>query len=351
MNTNKDLSFQAFRGLAIIAVVAIHASATGKLFINNESLSLNYEFSLIFRQFINYAVAVFIFISGFFTPKNYFSTISDYLIYYNKRLTRLLIPYLFWCFFVILFFKPNYNWNLLNIFRDIITGRVLGPYYFIIVLTQLIILTPLMISSTRNIIKSIFWLSLTPLSLLILYFFRLHLNYDLNFPLYAIPFSIWITFYYFGMLASHNIKIVDFCEKRIGIIILLYITSILFSITEGLFLWRIYGLDSFADSQIKISSFLSSFSLILLFIGLRKIINHWSKLLVVLGEFSFGIYLSHIFILDVLNKLMSKIGIIQNFYLISVFMATLTTMIICYLVISFTRKYIGINISQRYLGF
>ncbi|WP_392532503.1 acyltransferase [Nostoc sp. C117] len=351
MSNNKDLSFQAFRGIAIIAVVAIHASNTGKLFINGEFSSLNYELSLVFRQFINYAVAVFIFISGFFAPTNDFSTISDYLVFYKKRLTRLLIPYLFWCFFIILFFKSSYNWNLFKIFTDIITGRVQGPYYFIIVLTQLIILTPFMISSIRSRAKSILWLSLTPLSVLVSYFLLFYFKHEINFPWNVMPFSIWVTFYYFGILARNNQKISDFCYKRIDITIFLYITSLFFSIVEGLDLWRIWKLESLAGSQIKISSILCSFCLILFFLGLRKSVEYWPKVLVILGEFSFGIYLSHMLVLELINKLTSKIQIIYNFNLLCIFIATISTIFICYTIIYITRKIIGIDISQRYLGF
>ncbi|MDZ8028113.1 MAG: acyltransferase [Nostoc sp. DedQUE11] len=351
MTNNKDLSFQAFRGIAIVAVVAIHASNTGKLFINGEFFSLNYELSLVLRQFINYGVAAFIFISGFFAPTNYFSTVSDYFIFYKKRLTRLLIPYLFWCFLIILFFKSTYDWNLYKIFIYIITGRVQGPYYFVIVLTQLIILTPFMISSVNSRAKSILWLSLTPLSILVLYFLQLYFNYEINFPWNVISFSLWTTFYYFGILARTQQKIINFCKNQIGIVIFLYIASILFSITESLYLWRVLESESLAGSQVKISSILCSFCLILLFLGLRKIIDNWPKLLVVLGEFSFGIYLIHMLVLEGINTLISRIQIIYNLNLLCIFSATLITIFVCYIIIYITRKFIGIELSQKYLGF
>ncbi|MDZ8187845.1 MAG: acyltransferase [Nostoc sp. ChiSLP02] len=351
MSNNKDLSFQALRGIAIIAVVAIHASNRGKLFIHDDLFSLNYELTLIFREFINYAVAIFIFISGYFAPTNYFSQVSDYLIFYKKRLTRLLIPYLFWCFFIILFLKSAYNWNLFKIFINITTGRVEGPYYFIIVLTQLIVLTPFLISSIKSIAKSILWLSLTPLTVVVLYFSELYFKHEINFPWNAISFSTWMTFYYFGMLAKNYKKIIYFGETRIGTVIFLYIASLFFSIIESLYLYKVFKADDLAGSQLKISSILYSFCLILLFISLRKRIKFWPKILVILGEFSFGIYLIHILVLEVIESLINKIEIIYNFNLLCIFIATFSTIFICYTIIYITRKLIGVRISQKYLGF
>ncbi|BBD57972.1 hypothetical protein NIES2109_07400 [Nostoc sp. HK-01] len=338
---NKDLSFQALRGLAITAVVAIHASG-----INNET-ELNYGLSMIFRQLVNFAVPVFIFISGYFTPSYEFTKLSDYLDFYRKRLSRILVPYLLWCILIILFYKHNYQWNWSKIFIDVITGQILGPYYFIIVLVQLILLIPLMATSTKSIVKNFLWLSLSPLSLLGLYFSRLYLNYDVQFPWYALPFTVWVSFYYLGILATQSKLTIK--NRNIRKIILLYIASIFLAILEAFFLWKVYNLTSFADSQIKISSFLSSFLLILIFLGVRKSIENWSRFLIILGEFSFGIYLFHIPVLDLMNRITSKFGF-QNFWIAQLLINSCGVIALCCLIIAVVRKVTGVQFSQKYLG-
>ncbi|MCC5639909.1 acyltransferase [Nostoc sp. CHAB 5844] len=338
---NKDLSFQALRGLAIIAVVAIHASD-----INNETAG-NYSYSMIFRQFVNFAVPVFIFISGYFTPSNEFKTLSDYLNFYQKRLSRILIPYIVWCTLIILFYKQNYQWNWSKIFIDVLTGQVLVPYYFIIVLVQLILLMPLMVASTKSKVKNFLWLSLSPLSLLCLYFSRLYLNYDVQFPWYALPGTVWISFYYLGILAAQG-KL-NIINKNLSKISLLYIISIFLAIAEAFVIWKVYNLTSLANSQVKISSFLSSLLFILVFLSVRKTKDIWPKALIIIGEFSFGIYLFHVPVLDLMSKITNKLGL-QNFWILQLLINSCGVIILCSLVIITIRKVLGFKVAQKYLG-
>lgn len=338
---NQDLSFQALRGLAIAAVVTIHASG-----INNKNV-WNEDLSLLIRQFINFAVPVFIFISGYFAYKGDFKEISEYLDFYKKRLSRILIPYIVWCGLMILFYKHSYQWHWNEIVKDVITGQIVTPYYFIIVIVQLILLTPFMVASTRSTIKNLLWLSLSPLSLLGLYFSRLYLNYDIKLPWYALPFTIWVSFYYLGILASQDKLVIK--NVNLPKIIFLYIGSIFLAIAEGFYLAKAHNLTSFAGSQIKASSFLSSFLLILVFLGIRKTIDNWPRALTILGEFSFGIYLFHVPVLDLLSRITSKIGF-QNFWIAQLLINSCGVLALCCVTIIAARKVLGVQVSQKYLG-
>lgn len=70
---------QVLRGLAIIAVVIIHSNANGII-------------SVIDRPFVNFAVAIFIFISGYLTKLSY----SDIRNFYKKRIVKVGMPYIVW---------------------------------------------------------------------------------------------------------------------------------------------------------------------------------------------------------------------------------------------------------------
>ena len=63
MQKDRDTSFDAFRGIAIIAVTAIHAIDSD--FSRRHSLTgeWNFFFLVTYRQLLNFAVSVFIFIS------------------------------------------------------------------------------------------------------------------------------------------------------------------------------------------------------------------------------------------------------------------------------------------------
>ena len=61
MARQKDLYIQALRGLAISAVVLIHALPQS-------------EYSLLVRPFLNWGVALFLFISGLLSPEPRFAS-------------------------------------------------------------------------------------------------------------------------------------------------------------------------------------------------------------------------------------------------------------------------------------
>lgn len=72
----RDDYFQGIRGLCIIMVVLIHCM-TGLDYEQSGVLQFNYDYWIVFRQFINFPVAVFFFLSGYFVkykkiPQNAF---------------------------------------------------------------------------------------------------------------------------------------------------------------------------------------------------------------------------------------------------------------------------------------
>ncbi|MCJ7655830.1 MAG: acyltransferase, partial [Dehalococcoidia bacterium] len=90
MQKDRDLSFDAFRGLAIIAVVAIHS------WIYPTTGVWNLFFIVTYRQLLNFAVPAFIFISGYWISKKPIKSLEDYKTFLIRRLPRVLIPYFFW---------------------------------------------------------------------------------------------------------------------------------------------------------------------------------------------------------------------------------------------------------------
>ena len=70
---------QILRAFAIIAVVLIHDCPPD-------------GWQVYFRPFINYAVAIFLFLSGYLTNAKR----RDWKRFYKNRITRVLIPYIIW---------------------------------------------------------------------------------------------------------------------------------------------------------------------------------------------------------------------------------------------------------------
>ena len=85
MTKNRDLSFQAFRGIAIICVVAIHSIVGFETFSHS---NWNFYFIFIYRQLLNFAVPAFLFISGYWVAKENFNNLKEYKLFLNKRLKK-----------------------------------------------------------------------------------------------------------------------------------------------------------------------------------------------------------------------------------------------------------------------
>lgn len=150
MNLTNEMSnkIQICRAIAIIAVVIIH------------NCPQEYE-GIVIRCFVNFAVALFIFLSGYLTKL----VNNDIKMFYKKRLLRVIIPYCIWSMLYTIF---SNKWD--SFIFNFITGQCCSIYYFIIVYIQLTILTPWV----SRLIQSKYWklgLLITPISIAIEYIY------------------------------------------------------------------------------------------------------------------------------------------------------------------------------------
>lgn len=134
MDRERKSYWQEVRGICIIAVVAIHVLAEYKLRCKNIRLEW-----VLFRQLLNFAVPTFIFMAGYFTNV---SKVNDSIgRYYLKRVERLLIPYLLWSTLYYLL-RGHRQSDFLNV---LVTGNASWQLYYIVVLLQCVIITPLLV--------------------------------------------------------------------------------------------------------------------------------------------------------------------------------------------------------------
>lgn len=126
----KSEYWQCIRGICILAVIMIHCPS-------------GHEIWLGIRQLINFPVAVFIFMAGYFVNPQ--KVDKQWL----KKRWRLLIPYLLW----------NSVYSLKNVMTGIniksviyafVFGQSAASLYYILVLLQLTLLTPYLINKRKN---------------------------------------------------------------------------------------------------------------------------------------------------------------------------------------------------------
>lgn len=159
MNTNvltktkKNENIQHLRGLAIIAVVLIHSNMSDGL-------------RVAIRPFVNYAVALFLFLSGYLTKLN----IDNVREFYKRRIIKVAVPYTVWSliFYVLLSRK-----SVLDFAIKFLTGRCCGIYYYIFVYIQFVLLTPLISKLIKSKYSCMGWL-ITPITVFFQIFSKLH---------------------------------------------------------------------------------------------------------------------------------------------------------------------------------
>ena len=344
MQKDRDLSFDAFRGLAIIAVVAIHAIYLGG--------SLKEATSLSYCQFLIFAVPAFLFMSGYWSSKENVRSLRSYRVFLSKRFSRILIPYLFWSSILIGYSLVRArNIDGYKIICTFLTGGASIGYYFIIVLAQLYILTPFLVYINRklNVYGLVLVILFNVMSLMILYFSRL-LHVTVRIPL-VLPFYSWIIYYEIGLYVGDRYNKVFISGKiRLSVLIATLLFGVL-SAVEANFIISRYDNLTIAAMPIKYSSLLYSLCIIFLFLSAKEYFGRLSGVLTDIGYNSFGIYFIHIIVLNQLIRVFKgyeKTVLYQPLYQL---LLVATTLFVCLVLIGIARKLFPESFCVRILGF
>lgn len=279
----KNQKIQIFRALAIIAVVMIHTTPPG-------------EWQVFCKPFINFAVATFIFLSGYLTKDQG----EDWKSFYFRRIRRVAVPYLIWS---VLYSIPDMIASgPVALVKNLLTANANVSLYYIFVYIQFVLLTPWIIRLARSRYRHLGWL-IAPVSVLIFKYYGLISGVEMSKYASLIWSDLclgWFTFYYLGIMLGNGIMKRAYDLRVLSII---YLVSLLVQMGEG-YLW--FQIDPVqCGSQLKLSSLLSSsiFMLILHSLMHKKEWQPHCRLMVLIGDNSFGIYLSHLMIMGLLAYL------------------------------------------------
>lgn len=307
-NKQKKQLWQIVRGICIICVVMIHCPDASEYGIK----SMEFWSWMAIRQIIDFAVAVFIFMSGFFVNVDLCE--NNYLSYVKSRVGRLLVPYIIWSLFYTMIklltdISKSESVELIKIILRLLTGRAAKPFYYIIVLLQLMILTPYLIKIIKKngLVSRLLWF-VTPLYLIFVYYINIFTN--IRFVLITTLFPAWFIFFYLGLNIKINSKKWDKIAETIGKKRIIMIT-LLCCLIEALLLQKIGCNASFSASQIKLSSFTYSFVIILYLYKQSQQLKSkngrfvvFTKLLTYIGDYSYSIFFTHCFTLMIAETLL-----------------------------------------------
>jgi probable poly-beta-1,6-N-acetyl-D-glucosamine export protein len=343
---NRDNAFDTFRGLAIIAVIATHAIYFGG--------SPHNSGFVYYRQLLNFCVPAFFFISGYWASRKQIMHLAEYKAFLWRRLSRILLPYLFWSFVVIGYsiVKTRHFDGSKTLFVLLTGGACMG-YYFIIAITQLYFLTPILQYLNRKLgvyaVALILVVNMT--GFLVLYLSRLF-NVIPHLPA-AMLFYSWIIYYEFGLFAGENEMAVHTRKTRLFRPFVLYalLVSLLISMVETTAILSEFKNPAFAVFPTTYSSLLYSTCVIIGFLFYREYFEWFPRLFGEIGRYSFGIYLIHIFVLGEVVWIFSRFNLLYSFQPLHQFVLVVTTLSICLVLIAAARRVLPKLIYSKILGF
>lgn len=126
---NRNVYFDALRGIAIMMVIAIH------------TFEYRYgDFSLFVRQVFNIAVPLFLAISGFFLAKKNVDTREAYINFLKRQVPKVYIPVILWSLPLFVLDCYQSGQYTLGVITLILCGY--SVYYFIALIVQYYVLLP-----------------------------------------------------------------------------------------------------------------------------------------------------------------------------------------------------------------
>lgn len=306
----RNLYFDTLRGIAILMVVAIHTFIACE-FDNYQSIC-----SISMREIFNVAVPLFLAISGFFIGRKNFDNNSQIFKFWKKQIPKVYIPTLFWSVPYLTLALYHQQSLLKNILVFLLCGYSI--YYFIALIIQCYLLLPFIQKKMLNYAMGGVILSLSLICVAVISYTSIT-----RFPLivFAGPVIVWLIFFWIGVFLSRSER-----NYKIGWIFIGVLLSFVLMLIETKF--RHEATDG--GYGIKPSSFIFSFLMILLLLSKRmeqkyvkdNIIN---KVLTVVGDYSFPIYLIHCFVITIVFHFVT----ISNWIVRWTIVVAITMLFIC----------------------
>lgn len=283
------------KGICIITVIAIHS------FLNRE-ISWG---MVVARQFINFPVVLFIFMSGYFA--NTAKVKADWKSWIGGRLIRIIPSYLI-CSALYLLFAWKIKGVSIN-WKGAAASMVLGTsnlhMYYCIVMLQLIILTPVVTALCHKAWLKYVCLFITAAGVVLKYISEWKQG---AMPILGTLCAVWLIFYVWGIYARKRNRETERMKDAWKKDILWLLAAAAFMCTESFLMFRSDIFHTFATSQVRIGNFVFTACLIRLLLNVSTISIRPVRWLCSVGKVSFGIYLIHMFILDMLLYIYPQIN-------------------------------------------
>ncbi|WP_348717342.1 acyltransferase [uncultured Alistipes sp.] len=280
--------FDFLKGIAILLVIAIHTYD-----ISGAKEGMAGDINLLLRQIIQCAVPIFVAVSGYFVVKSR----GPYISYLKQRVLKIYVPALVWSLpYLIEAFGKGYRLlPILGIY--FICG--FSIYYFIALIMQFYVISPVLCKYFSN--RGGVFLScvMTAIAVSVVSYSIYVKGMAIPLVLYAGAFPVWMAFFVVGIwLGSMERR-----DYRIWPWILTVLVGLILSYAESRMLISLCG----KGAGLKLSTQIYSFGAVMLLFSDRvqrrlEGDNPLFRFIVWVGSISFGIYLVHMYILELLNE-------------------------------------------------
>ena len=283
------------------------------------------------RPFLNYAVGLFLFLSGLLSQYDRINQI--------KRINKVVVPYVLWTFVYTV--SDGTDNIVIRFIKSLLLGDSAVHMYYVFVYCQFMLLLPII----HKIAKSKYCMVafvITPLEIMIMRYIPIH--FEITFNQYickviSISCLGWFTFFYLGYLIGNNLISIDI---KMFCVILMLCISIPIQMYEGYIQYNM-GVEN-CGTQLKISAVLSS--VLFCVFGYKYIIDDKkifkNKILKILGDNSFGIYFSHIAVMGVMSKISGCISEIYPFNALCVIVSSLVCVLIGKKILGRLSRYVAL---------
>lgn len=342
------------RAIAIFAVILIHSISSGFYAVSWSSNT--FKIYLILDQFCRFSVPLFVGLSGYTLTLRYKDNLLNIGEFFRRRVLRLIPWYLFWSAVIFLYIRFSVFGSTAQHFpfwKVIFLGKADYHLYFVPMIIQLYVLFPFLIFLVKKYGK---WL-LVPFFLLEMSFYfilsefavgRIALPFLLNDQQQYLFFVTWIFYFVLGICLAFDHKLVDFVKKyQLPILAVLFIA----------FCWEVLNTFNLAHSlhdltlatrSTRISVLIYASLFVLAAISCMKTFHllpeKLYRLLVLVGQRSYVIYLLHTIPLRVFSTYIRPSTLLSTFLL---FVLTALTADYLAQVTLFSARYIHTKFLHR----
>lgn len=281
MSKKRYEELDILRGLAITGVILIHVTT---------DLVENIPLALFLNQISRFAVPGFLFLSGIgLTLANKLN--QGYLNFLIDRFTPYFGQYLIWSLIYYLFSSETFNGI------EFIINFLLGTNYYHLYYVPIIIVFYLLYPLLLKIGRSLSGLFVTFLITLTNYLISIFYNVEIL----SVNQNIfnWLFYFVLGIWFAQNCsQKIDFLKQNRKLITGLFISAILVSFSTSFYMIDTSTVDiDLATTSMRPSIILFSISVFLFIMSINWRIQTIKKSIIYLSKYSYGMYLSHAFIL------------------------------------------------------